>query len=58
MIDPKRTMSAGKVEIGCFRTYSEAYIAKVESAGNKQASGLSVPIEKIEELGAHSHKYY
>lgn len=22
VIDPKRTMSAGKVEIGCFRTYS------------------------------------
>ena len=30
VIDPKRTMSAGKVEIGVFRTYSEAYIAKIE----------------------------
>jgi hypothetical protein len=51
-------MSAGKVEIGCFRTFSEAHVAKIESQGSRQASGLSVPIEKIEELGAHSHKYY
>lgn len=26
VIDPHRTMSAGKVEIGCFRTYSDAYV--------------------------------
>jgi COP9 signalosome complex subunit 5 len=26
VIDPKRTMSAGKVEIKCFRTYPESYV--------------------------------
>jgi COP9 signalosome complex subunit 5 len=26
VVDPKRTMSAGKVEIGCFRVYPESYI--------------------------------
>lgn len=31
VIDPHRTMSAGKVEIGCFRVYSDNYIAKVEA---------------------------
>jgi len=54
-------MSAGKVEIGCFRTYSEPHIAKVEAQMAKdgsKGSGMSVPIEKIEELGAHYHKYY
>ena len=30
VIDPHRTMSAGKVEIGCFRTYSENHIKKIE----------------------------
>jgi len=30
VIDPHRTMSAGKVEIGCFRTFSENHIKKVE----------------------------
>lgn len=36
VIDPHRTMSAGKVEIGCFRTYSEAYVQKIEQE-RKQA---------------------
>lgn len=52
-------MSAGKVEIGCFRTYSEAMIAKIEKEeGHGSGAKTSVPIEKIEELGAHYHKYY
>jgi len=61
VIDPKRTMSAGKVEIGCFRTYSEGEVARIEAKMAKDGSsgaGTSVPIEKIEELGAHYHKYY
>lgn len=61
VIDPKRTMSAGKVEIGCFRTFSDAYVKKVEAEQKKDASsggGKSVPLEKIAELGAHYHKYY
>jgi len=57
VIDPKRTMSAGKVEIGCFRTYSDEYIKAHEGAANGSSS-VSVPIEKIQELGSHFHKYH
>ena len=60
VIDPKRTMSAGKVEIGCFRTYSEPHIQKLEAEmqGEKQKGTFSVPMDKIEEMGTHYHKYY
>ena len=52
-------MSAGKVEIGCFSTFSETMIEKIEKEdGHGKGGGTSVPIEKIEELGAHYHKYY
>lgn len=61
VVDPKRTMSAGKVEIGAFRCYSAAEIvsieAKMKEGGGSQAD-TSVPMEKIKELGAHYHKYY
>ena len=30
VIDPKRTMSAGKVDLACFRTYPESYILEKE----------------------------
>jgi len=33
VIDPKRTMSAGKVDLACFRTYPESYILEKEQAG-------------------------
>ena len=62
VIDPHRTMSAGKVEIGCFRTYSEAHIAQVEKnmGQNKGQDGgaMSVRMDKVEEMGLHHHKYY
>jgi hypothetical protein len=29
VIDPKRTIAAGKVEIGCFRAYQEDHAKKV-----------------------------
>jgi COP9 signalosome complex subunit 5 len=54
-------MSAGKVEIGCFRTYSDDYIKAAEakmSQGGGQGSDVSVPIDKIKELGSHYHKYH
>lgn len=55
-------MSAGKVEIGCFRTFSDNHVKKVEeqmkSDGGAGHGGKSVPLEKIAELGAHYHKYY
>jgi COP9 signalosome complex subunit 5 len=54
VIDPDRTISAGKVEIGAFRTYPENY--KPEGA---QSDGYqTVPLAKIEDFGAHSSRYY
>lgn len=35
VIDPHRTMSAGKVEIGCFRTYSQAEVDRKEEEMKK-----------------------
>jgi COP9 signalosome complex subunit 5 len=35
VVDPKRTMSAGKVEIGCFRTYTDDYAKKVKAESEK-----------------------
>ena len=61
VVDPKKTMSSGKVEIGAFRCYSEAEIARIERERKDGAggqSGASVPLDKIKELGAHYHKYY
>ena len=54
-------MSSGKVEIGAFRCYSEAEIARIEREkkdGAASGAGTSVPLDKIKDLGAHYHKYY
>ena len=51
VIDPKRTISSGKVDIGCFRTYPEDYVGK----GSELET---VPMDKIEDFGAHANKYY
>jgi COP9 signalosome complex subunit 5 len=54
VIDPDRTISAGKVEIGAFRTYPEGHIpANVSDDGYQ-----TIPLAKIEDFGAHSSKYY
>ena len=60
VVDPKRTMSAGKVEIGCFRTYTDEHAAKVkEEQEKKDSSGKSgIRMDKIEEMGNHWHRYY
>jgi hypothetical protein len=50
-------MAAGKVEIGAFRTYSEAHQQKVAAAeeasggatgGGTGGGGMSIPLDKIE----------
>lgn len=54
VIDPNRTVSAGKVEIGAFRAYPENY-----TPPNAQASEYqSIPLNKIEDFGVHSSRYY
>ncbi|KAG8850790.1 COP9 signalosome catalytic subunit rri1 [Serendipita sp. 411] len=55
VIDPNRTISAGKVDIGAFRTYPEDY--KPPSSG-KQDEYQSIPLSKIEDFGVHANAYY
>ncbi|RKF53332.1 COP9 signalosome complex subunit 5 [Erysiphe neolycopersici] len=55
VIDPDRTISAGKVEIGAFRTYPENH--KAEDVQNNDGY-QTIPLAKIEDFGAHSSRYY
>lgn len=48
-----RTISAGKVNIGVFRTYPKGYKAPDEAQSEYQ----SIPLSKIEDFGVHCKKY-
>jgi len=54
VVDPTRTISAGKVEIGAFRTYPEGYTPP-NTGGNDYET---VPLDKIEDFGVHHSRYY
>ncbi|KAK0125416.1 COP9 signalosome catalytic subunit rri1 [Cadophora gregata] len=55
VIDPDRTISAGKVEIGAFRTYPENY----KPIGSGADDGYqTIPLAKAEDFGAHASRYY
>lgn len=54
VVDPVRTMSSGKVEIGAFRTYPQNYKPPDETPSEYQ----TIPLEKIEDFGVHSNRYY
>ncbi|RXW16976.1 hypothetical protein EST38_g8885 [Candolleomyces aberdarensis] len=54
VIDPNRTISAGKVDIGAFRTYPENYTPPHASSSEYQ----SIPLSKIEDFGVHANQYY
>ncbi|KZV47651.1 hypothetical protein F511_14437 [Dorcoceras hygrometricum] len=54
VIDPTRTISAGKVEIGAFRTYPEGYKPPDEPVSEYQ----TIPLNKIEDFGVHCKQYY
>ena len=56
VIDPHRTISAGKVEIGAFRTYPEGY--KPEGAESSDTGLAAVPTAKAADFGAHANRYY
>ncbi|KAJ3219042.1 COP9 signalosome complex subunit 5 [Dinochytrium kinnereticum] len=49
VIDPNRTIAAGKVEIGAFRTYPEGYKAPDDGPSEYQ----TIPLSKIEDFGVH-----
>ncbi|TFY80713.1 hypothetical protein EWM64_g3298 [Hericium alpestre] len=54
VIDPNRTISAGRVDIGAFRTYPENYTPPNVSSSEYQ----SIPLSKIEDFGVHANQYY
>ncbi|OAV91058.1 hypothetical protein PTTG_03321 [Puccinia triticina 1-1 BBBD Race 1] len=57
VIDPNRTISAGRVDIGAFRTFPEGYTPP--SLGkSKDDEYQSIPLSKIEDFGAHANSYY
>ncbi|KAI0400953.1 JAB1/Mov34/MPN/PAD-1 ubiquitin protease-domain-containing protein [Xylaria palmicola] len=64
VIDPDRTISAGRVEIGAFRTFPEDAAAPPAANGPDFDKGVtasattSVPLAKAEDFGAHASKYY
>lgn len=54
VIDPIRTISAGKVNLGAFRTYPKGYRPPDEGPSEYQ----SIPLNKIEDFGVHCKQYY
>ncbi|UZJ53565.1 hypothetical protein CBS101457_002885 [Exobasidium rhododendri] len=54
VIDPNRTISAGRVDIGAFRTFPPDY--KPPNAGPSEYQ--TIPLNKIEDFGAHADSYY
>jgi len=56
VIDPNRTISAGRVDIGAFRTYPEGYTPP--ASHSSQDEYQSIPLAKIEDFGVHASQYY
>nr|POE89234.1 cop9 signalosome complex subunit 5 [Quercus suber] len=56
VIDPHRTISAGKVEIGAFRTFPQGY--KPEGQESAAEGMAAVPMAKAADFGAHANRYY
>ncbi|XP_065843322.1 COP9 signalosome complex subunit 5-like [Oscarella lobularis] len=54
VVDPVRTVSAGKVNLGAFRTYPKGYKPPNEGPSEYQ----SIPLHKIEDFGVHCKQYY
>lgn len=56
VIDPDRTASAGKVEIGAFRTYPEGH--KLADASSDTVGFAPIPQGKVEDFGKYASQYY
>ncbi|GMG08264.1 unnamed protein product [Aspergillus oryzae var. brunneus] len=56
VIDPERTISAGKVDIGAFRTFPKDYTPPKEEQEDDEYQ--TVPLNKAEDFGAHASHYY
>ena len=66
VIDPDRTITSGKVDIGAFRTYPENYKPPAAGDSGSKEGGPStdsegfqtIPLAKVDDFGAHSARYY
>jgi len=58
VIDPNRTVSAGKVEIGAFRTFPDDYKPVQHASAEGGGGGQGIPLTKADDFGAHAHRYY
>lgn len=58
VIDPDRTISAGKVEIGAFRTFPEDYKPESSAQDDPETSGQGIPLAKANDFGAYADRYY
>lgn len=56
VIDPERTVSAGKVDIGAFRTFPKDYTPPHE--GHEDDEYQTIPLNKAEDFGAYASQYY
>lgn len=56
VVDPVRTMTTGKVELGSYRTWPDGYTPPGARAGD--AGWEAVPEDKMAEFGAHANAYY
>ncbi|KAJ5098137.1 COP9 signalosome complex subunit 5 [Penicillium argentinense] len=56
VIDPQRTISSGRVEIGAFRTFPADYTLSKQDQEDEQDQ--SIPLGKAEDFGAHANRYY
>ncbi|VVC37565.1 JAB1/MPN/MOV34 metalloenzyme domain [Cinara cedri] len=54
VIDPVRTISAGKVCLGAFRTYPKGY----KPAYKEPAEYQTIPLNKTDDFGVHCKQYY
>jgi len=55
VVDPIRTISAGKVNLGAFRTYPKGYKPPSE---DEISEYQTIPLNKIEDYGVHCKQYY
>jgi COP9 signalosome complex subunit 5 len=54
VVDPIRTLSTGKVELGAFRTFPENYTP----SESFKSEDTNIPLNKVEDFGVHHSKYY
>jgi COP9 signalosome complex subunit 5 len=53
VVDPVRTLSSGKVDIGAFRTYPDGHLPS-----SSKVSGKFIPMNKADDFGHHCNRYY